>query len=75
MEKLILQNGKEVNFNIDYNNGLPYKPLLIPYLEYGYYEEMPEIAYIKVDFSKEECDELIDKKITFNELHFIDDQF
>ena len=75
MEKLILNNGKEITINIDYGNGLPYKPLLIPKQSYGYYEETPDIAYIKIHFKKEECEELSELKVNFNELHFIDLHF
>jgi len=75
MEKLILNNGKEITINIDYGNGLPYKPLLIPALEYGDWDEDNSITIIRIDLDKEELDLLTDRNLKFNELHFIDDQF
>lgn len=75
MEKLTLQNGKEITIDIDYGNGLPYKPLFISKQSYGYYEETPDIAYIKIHFKKEECEELSELKVNFNDLHFIDLHF
>ena len=75
MEKLILNNGKEITINIDYGNGLPYKPLLIPALEYGDWDEDNSITIIRIDLDKEEFHSLTDKNLKFNELHFIDDQF
>lgn len=75
MKKLTLQNGKDININIDYGNGLPYKPLLIPKQSYGDWNEDNSISIIRIDLDKEEFNLLTDKNLKFNELHFIDDQF
>lgn len=75
MEKIILNNGKEINVNIDYGNGLPYKPLFIPELEYGDWVEDNSISIINVTLSKDELDILENKEIIYTDLHFIDQQF
>jgi len=75
MEKLTLQNGKDININIDYGNGLPYKPLLIPELEYGDWVEDTSISIINVTLSKDELDIIKNKEIIYIDLYFIDNQF
>lgn len=54
MEKIILNNGKEINVNVDYGNGLPYKKAIFPSYEYGDWQQDSSIALIKFQLSLEE---------------------
>ena len=75
MEIIILNNGKEINVNIDYGNGLPYKKAIFPSYEYGDWQQDSSIALIKIQLSLEEINLFDIKKIQYKELHFVNSQF